>query len=163
ENIQYKSSLEFKTLIDTFVKSLTKEGIQFRNITLRKRVLISKEDIAQYFYSMDDIVSLLNRMVKTLKWLLNQIAKHKEIANTKEWVKRQFELMDREDYLDDYYKSQEGEEVDSSIEEEVLREKAVNRIFSSIKTRISDYAFVNVLATYRKLFKDLKLEKEPAY
>lgn len=163
ENIQYKSSLEFKTLIDTFVKSLTKEGIQFRNITLRKRVLISKEDIAQYFYSMDDIVSLPNRMENTLKWLLKQIEKHQEIEKNKDWVMRQVELMDREDYLDAYYKSQEGEEVDSSIEEEVLREKAVNRIFSSIKTRISDYAFVNVLATYRKLFKDLKLEKEPAY
>ena len=163
ENIQYKSSLEFKTLIDTFVKSLIKEGIHFRNITLRKRVLISKEDIAQYFYSMDDIMSLPNRMENTLKWLLKQIEKHQEIEKNKDWVMRQVELMDREDYLDAYYKSQEGEEVDSSIEEEVLREKAVNQIFSSIKTRISDFAFVNVVATYRKLFKDFKLEPEPAY
>lgn len=162
ENIKYKSSLEFKKLIETFVKTLMEEGIQFRNITLRKCVLISKEDIAEYFYSMNDIMSLPNRMENTLKWLLKQIEKHQEIEKNKDWVMRQVELMDQEDYLDAYYKSQEGEEVDSSIEEEVLREKAVNRIFSSIKTRIRDYAFVNLVATYQKLFKDFKPETEPA-
>lgn len=153
KNIQYKSSLSFMEAVDEYIDSLVENGIQFRNITLRKRVLIPKDAIAHYFYSMDDTVSLPNRMENTLKWLLKQIEKHQEIEKNKDWVMRQVELMNQEDYLDAYYKSQEGDEVDSSIEEEVLREKVVNRIFSSIKRRLNDYAFVNLTATYRNLFK----------
>src|SRR5699024_7417835 len=43
KNIHFKSSLDYKDTLDGFVNKLKQEGIQFRNITLRKRVLISKE------------------------------------------------------------------------------------------------------------------------
>src|SRR5699024_5553504 len=50
------------------------------------------------------------------------------------------------------------DEVDSRIEEDVLRSKIVERIFSSIKRRLKDYAFVHVIATYRRLFRDWEPE-----
>src|SRR5699024_12621637 len=97
---------------------ISKDDIQFRNITLHKHILISKEDIAWYFYSMDKHMSIPNRMEYTLKWLLKEIEKHQDIEKHKDWVMNQVELLDREDYLQAYYKSQEGEEVDSRGEEE---------------------------------------------
>src|SRR5699024_6013508 len=100
-NIHFKSSLSYKNMIDAYVNRLAKEGIQFRNITLRKRILISKEDIAGYFYSMDKHMPIPNRMEYTLKWLLKEIEKHQNIEKHKDWVMNQVELLDREDYLQD--------------------------------------------------------------
>src|SRR5699024_7754790 len=156
-----KSSLSYKNMIDAYVDRLAIKGIHFRNITLRKRVLISKEDIAGYFYSMDKHMPIPNRMESTLKWLLKEIERHQNIEKHKDWVMVQVELMDREDYLQAYYKSQEGEEVDSSIEEEFLRDEVVQRVFASIKKRLKNYAFVHTVATYKNLFKSRKLEGTP--
>lgn len=151
-NIHYKSSTRFKEVIDEYVSRLALKGIQFRNITFNRRVLISKEEIARYFYSFDDHIAIPNRMEFVLKWLLKQIEKHQDIEKDKDWVMEQVELMDREDYLHAYYESQEGDEINSVREEEYLREEVVRRVFSSIKKRLKNYAFVNVLATYRKLY-----------
>lgn len=150
-------------MIDTYVDRLAKEGIQFRNITLRKRIIISKEDIAGYFYSMDKHMPIPNRMEYTLKWLLKEIEKHQDIEKHKDWVMNQVELLDREDYLQAYYKSQEGEEVDSRVEEEFLRDEVVQRVFASIKKRLKNYAFVHTAATYKNLFKTCKLEGTPQH
>ncbi|HLR52463.1 MAG TPA: UvrD-helicase domain-containing protein, partial [Candidatus Avamphibacillus sp.] len=97
-----------------------------------------------------------------LNWLLKKIEKHQDIEKNKDWVMAQVELMDKEDYAEAYYKSQEGDEVDSSVEEEFLREEVARRVFSSIKNRLKQYAFVNVLATYKKLFHDFKPVNEPS-
>src|SRR5699024_5796540 len=45
ESIAYKSSLQFKDLLDAYIKSLEKEGILFEDIMFRDRILISKKDI----------------------------------------------------------------------------------------------------------------------
>lgn len=161
ENIQYKSSEAYKQMIDAFVNDLHVDGIQFRNITLSKRVLIRKEDIAQYFYSFDQHMSLPNRMENTLKWLLKQLEHHQEKEKNKQWVMRQVEMMDQEDYLQAYYQSQETGEADGQTEEQILRSLVVERLFSSIKQRLKDYAFVRVTATYKQLFKDFKPEHIP--
>src|SRR5699024_178408 len=162
KNIHFKSSLDYKDTLDGFVNKLKQEGIQFRNITLRKRVLISKEEIARYFYALGEEMSIPNRMERVLNWLLKKIEKHQDIEKNKDWVMAQVELMDKEDYAEAYYKSQEGDEVDSSVEEEFLREEVTRRIFSSIKKRLKRYAFVNVLETYKKLFHDFKPVNEPS-
>src|SRR5699024_3035525 len=162
KNIHFKSSLDYKDTLDGFVNKLKQEGIQFRNITLRKRVLMSKEEIASYFYNLGEEMSIPNRMERVLNWLLKKIEKHQDIEKNKDWVMAQVELMDKEDYAEAYYKSQEGDEVDSSVEEEFLREEVARRVFSSIKNRLKQYAFVNVLATYKKLFHDFKPVNEPS-
>src|SRR5699024_8205122 len=144
----FKSSLDYKDTLDGFVKKLKQEGIQFRNITLRKRVIRSKEEMARYFYALGEERSITNRMVRVVNWLLRKIEKQKDREENKDWVRAQVELMDKEDYAEAYYKCQEGDEVDSSVEEEFLREEVTRRIFSSIKKRLKRYAFVNVLETY---------------
>src|SRR5699024_12197073 len=101
-NIHFKSSISSKNMIVNYVDRIAKEGIQFRNITLRKRILISKEDIAGYSYSMDKHMSIPNRMEYTLKWLLKEIEKHQDIEKHKDWVMNQGVLLDREDYLQAY-------------------------------------------------------------
>src|SRR5699024_11439616 len=122
------------------------EGIQFRNITLRKRVLMSKEKIPSNFKNLVKEMSIPNRMKRVLNWLLKKIEKHQDIEKNKDWVMAQVELMDKEDYAEAYYKSQEGDEVDSSVEEEILREEVARRVSSSIKNRIKKYAFVTALS-----------------
>lgn len=162
KNIHYKSSLPFKEVIDDYVSHLKSEGIQFRNITFRKRVLISKEEIAQYFYSFEDTMSIPNRMEFVLKWLLKQIEKQEVIEKDKDWVMQQVELMDREDYQTAYFESQEIDELEGDQEEEILRERVVERVFSSIKKRLKSYAFINVLTTYRNLFKAWQPKQVPS-
>src|SRR5699024_5982397 len=118
----------FKKIVDEYVSALKYDGIQFRNITLRKRILISKDEISRYFYALEEM-PIINRMEIVLKWLLQKIEKHQNIEKNKDWVMAQVELMDKEDYAEAYYQSQEGDVVDSSMEEEYLREEVIERVF----------------------------------
>src|SRR5699024_9544123 len=60
ESIAYKSSLQFKDLLDAYIKSLEKEGILFEDIMFRDRILISKKDIHRYFYEIERSTSIAN-------------------------------------------------------------------------------------------------------
>ncbi|MBC5637294.1 UvrD-helicase domain-containing protein [Ornithinibacillus sp. BX22] len=151
-NMKLKSSIAYKTLIDEYLSSLTSRGIQFRNITFRGDILISKESIADYFYSLDESISIPNKMELVAKWLLQEIKIHQQKEKSKDWVLEQIELLDKEEYLQAYYGNQRVDEDDPSIEEDILRNIVVKKQFAGVKKQIKKYAFVNTLTTYQQLF-----------
>ncbi|MEN2467277.1 RNA polymerase recycling motor HelD [Ornithinibacillus sp. JPR2-1] len=151
-NMKLKSSIEYKTIIDEYLSSLTSKGIQFRNITFRGDILISKESIADYFYSLDESISIPNKMELVAKWLLQEIKIHQQKEKSKDWVLEQIELLDKEEYLQAYYENQRVDEDDPSIEEDILRAIVVKKQFAGVKKQIKKYAFVNTLTTYQQLF-----------
>ena len=52
-SIQVKASLLFKELLDRYIAYLHKEGMPFRNIVFREKVIIPAQEITQYFYQLD--------------------------------------------------------------------------------------------------------------
>ncbi|MUK89250.1 AAA family ATPase [Ornithinibacillus sp. L9] len=149
--MDYKSSQEYMELIDEYISSLENGGIRFKNITFQKRILISKEEIANYFYSLDKEIAIPNKIELVTKWLLEKIREHQKTEIDQDWVMEQVELLDKEEYLKAYYKDNEFEN-DVSMEEEILRKEIVRRFFSRIKKQIRNLEYVNVLATFYRFF-----------
>ncbi len=159
KNMTYKSSLDYKLLLDEYISQLKYHGIQFRNITLHHEVLISKEQISDYFYSLDPELFLPNRMEAVANWLLHELRESQKQEKDKDWVMEKIELMDKEEYLEAFHSSQQEDEEDSSLEEEFLRKEVVKRHFTQIKKRVKRFDFVHIMATYREMFRSW----EPSY
>ncbi|SET03063.1 DNA helicase-2 / ATP-dependent DNA helicase PcrA [Oceanobacillus limi] len=153
ESMDYKSSVDFMQVLDNYIVELEDEGIRFKNITFQDRILISKEAISKYFYSLDPAISIPNKMEHVSKWLLKELRIHQEEEKEKDWVMEQVELLDKEDYLQAYYQDQDQDE-DITMEEDILRKEIVKRFFARIKKQVKQYKFVNVLATFYKMYTD---------
>lgn len=162
-NINYKSSTDFKNKIDQFVAHLESDGIQFKNITLQKNTIISKDQIRDYFYSLESTIAIPNKMELVVKWLLSKLRESQKMEQNKDWVMERVELLDKEDYLEAYYKNQEADEEDPAMEEEILRSEVVKRAFSAIKKQVKRMAFVNVPAVYYQLFTEWIPDERPEY
>ncbi|AXI07858.1 AAA family ATPase [Oceanobacillus sp. 143] len=148
-SMDYKSSLNFKQMIDQFISYLNDEAIQFRNITFRGSMLISKGKISDYFYSLDKEISIANKMELVSKWLLKELRQIQRSEKDKDWVIEEAELFNKEDYVKAY---QQNEDQNAEDEEEILRREVVRRAFATMKRRIKRMEFVHILATYKKLF-----------
>ncbi|RDW17656.1 helicase [Oceanobacillus arenosus] len=150
KGMDYKSSLDFKQMIDQFISYLNEEAIQFRNITFRGDMLISKEQISDYFYSLDKEISISNKMELVSKWLLQELRQIQRLEKDKDWVLEEAGLLDKEDYVNAYYESEEQEDIID--EEELLRREVVKRAFSAMRKRLKRLDFVHISSTYKKLF-----------
>ncbi|WP_296360648.1 RNA polymerase recycling motor HelD [Virgibacillus sp.] len=153
QGIEYKSSLAFKQMVDAYLATLHDKGICFRPVLFRGEVLISKEAIADYFYTMESSISLPNRMELVADWLLKELTSIQQEEVSKDWVGEKIELLDKEAYAKAYYKArQQG--ADSVMDEEaILRKAVVHKMFASMKAKVKDFAFVDVAKTFEQLFK----------
>ncbi|KGX87384.1 RNA polymerase recycling motor HelD [Pontibacillus litoralis] len=164
--IDYKSSLNFKQHLDEYMSSLTSGGLQFKNISFRKRVIVTKEQIRDYFYSLDPTVSIPNKLELVAKWLLREMRKQQQKEKNKDWVMEQIALLDKEHYLHAHYHMQAQDQNELYVdetEEDFLRKKVVQRAFSILKKRIKQFQFVHILETYKQLFTDWPLKNAPEY
>ncbi|MDY0407070.1 RNA polymerase recycling motor HelD [Virgibacillus sp. 179-BFC.A HS] len=148
----FKSSLSFKKLIDAFAARLKDGGIFFRNIKLRGRLLISKEEISDYFYQLDAVIAIPNKMEMVAKWLVQKLRALQKEELHKDWVLDEMELMDKEDFLQAYYQNQAIDADDFSLEEKILRKEVVKRAFRPLIRQVKRFAFVHIGKTYQQLF-----------
>jgi DNA helicase-2/ATP-dependent DNA helicase PcrA len=163
KNIDVKSGLSFKQLIDTFVSRLQDGNIYFKNITFRNRILISAEEQYHYFYQLEKHIEIPNKMELLSGWLLKEL--HKKIMDEKQadWVMEKVELMDKESYLKAYYRTQDqNDESTAAAEEDFLRAAVVKNVYVKMKKRIKEFQFINVPATYQAMFTSWHPEHPPA-
>ncbi|WP_156292029.1 RNA polymerase recycling motor HelD [Oceanobacillus salinisoli] len=164
KNMDYKSSLDFKQVLDDFIANLTKNGILFKNIKFRGEILISKEEIQDYFYSLSPEIAIPNKMELVSKWILSEIRKHQLKEIYEDWVLEEAELLDKEDYQEAFFKSQDAyaDENDPLLEESLLRKEVIRRAFIPIKKQVKRMKFVHVLATFRSLFENWTPKEKPS-
>lgn len=163
KSIHYKSSMDFKNLIDDFVSCLGEKGLLFRNITFRKEVIVSKETIEDYFYSLDNSIAIANRMELVSKWLLSRISKCQQKELSKDWVLEEIELLDKEDFLEAHQHVQQDDDESLLEEESYLRKELVKKKFAPLKKQVKRLGFVNILATYRELFNGWEHDATPVH
>ncbi|MBC1566095.1 UvrD-helicase domain-containing protein [Listeria booriae] len=154
--IRFKASLAFKEYIDQYADQLSTDGLVFKNIALRGNVIISKEAIGAYFYSLDPTISIPNRMSMTKDWLLEELAFLEKEERDKDWVKDEAELLDIEDYTEVYHDLQDNAEDDTfddfDKELKILTAKIARKYFRKIRAAVSKLKFLHITVLYKKLF-----------
>ncbi|MEN1968153.1 RNA polymerase recycling motor HelD [Lentibacillus sp. N15] len=164
--IDYKSSVTFKQHLEAFLLRLAEEGLIFKNIAFHKQVFVAKEQIYDYFYSLDPTITIPNKLEFVAKWLLCEIQNQQLKEINKDWVMEQIELLDKEEYLQAHYHMQKQDQDElyaEETEEDFLREKVVKKAFSPLKQRIKQFQFVNIYATYQTFFTDWSPEDAPSH
>ncbi|TBL67631.1 RNA polymerase recycling motor HelD [Paenibacillus thalictri] len=156
--IRYKASAEFFQVISRYKELLEREGLLFKNITFRGRILLSSRKIAQRFYEFDPSIRLSNRIVLVKEWLLKQLREMEKAEWSEDWVREEIELLDTEQYQKVYLKLRKQDpNLEYSFdfhdkETELLSKMIVREKFDRLREKIKKLQFVNVTATYKQLF-----------
>ncbi|MBB2482769.1 UvrD-helicase domain-containing protein [Bacillus sp. APMAM] len=150
--INVKGSLDFYHAIQQYAEQLLDNGLFFRDIVFRGKQLISKQEIAELFYSYDKSYSLPNRFPLVAKQLLRMLDEKAREEEQEEWVEEQMELLDRDDFLAAFksVKSGKNDEVFDSFEQEksYLAKEIVGRYFRRLKRSVKQYRFFHRKAQY---------------
>lgn len=163
--MSYKASMSFKELVDEFVTNLGEEGIRFRNITFRGKVIIPKQAIYHYFYRLDRTLTIPVRLEKTAQWILRLLQQLERSEREEDWVLEESELLDKADYVEVHEALQEelrySEDTfnDFEREEQLLRKLVVQRKLKPLRVKIKRLQFVDSIKTYRHLFIDHRWRK----
>jgi DNA helicase II / ATP-dependent DNA helicase PcrA len=166
DGIRFKASLEFKELLDRYAEKLSRETLIFKNLTLKKRTIISKHEIAQFYDSLDKGISMPNRIQLVKEWLLKELKKNAKAEKSQEWVEKEIQFLEKEDYLEAFKQSQkkQGEAEDTfhdyDREEKWLSELVVKRRFKPLFNAVKKLKFINNRAIFMSFFKDESLRSE---
>ena len=158
EGIRFKAGLHFKQLIDAYIDHLSQKDIKFKSISFRGETLISSNDIADYFYSLDKGSPVYMRMQTVKDWLLRELDKKEKIEYKKEWVEDEIELLDTDEYTETFMELQAKQRFtedtfnDFEREKDVLAKKLVRNYFNPIKKAVKNLKFIHVKATYMNFF-----------
>ena len=163
-SIQYKSSLKFKDKLNAYIEGLAIKGIAFKDISFRKKVLISKEELERKFYEADEHVTIPNRMQLLKEWIQSEMRKHAKAERKQSWVDEEMMLLDKEDYLNAFKAAEKkNSDLDEFAyfdkEEIVLRRLIVNKRFKSIYKGIKNLRFIDYSKIYKNAFSFLQPEE----
>lgn len=156
--IQFKASMMFKQLIDQYVSSLNRDGMLFKHIMFQKEQLISKASLKNYFYSLDQRLSIPNRIQFVKEWILSKIDETEQEEKTKEWVTKESELLDREEYVKVFRKLQKEQRFtentfnDFEREEKMLASLIIKRKLRPLRKKVNELAFVDISGLYNQLY-----------
>ncbi|MCM3692547.1 RNA polymerase recycling motor HelD [Neobacillus niacini] len=159
KGIRYKSSLAFKQVIDQYVIDLSRKGLLFKDLIFRGEIVISKEAIYDYFYSLDNSFTIPNRLETVKDWLLRELKRRVKQERSRSWVEEEVQYLDKEDYLEVYQELQEKNRFtdksfdDFELEQKFLAEKVVKQKFKPLFTRVKRLNFIDMQGLYRQLFK----------
>jgi DNA helicase II / ATP-dependent DNA helicase PcrA len=159
KGIRYKSSLAFKQIIDQYVIDLSRKGLLFKDLIFRGEIVISKEAIYDYFYSLDNSFTIPNRLEMVKDWLLRELKRRVKHERSKSWVEEEVQYLDKEDYLEVYQELQEKDRFtdksfdDFELEQKFLTEKVVKQKFKPLFTRVKRLNFIDMQGLYSQLFK----------
>ncbi|MDQ0188984.1 UvrD-helicase domain-containing protein [Alicyclobacillus cycloheptanicus] len=156
--IRYKSSMDFKDLMDRYIAWLAQDGLEFRGIKFRGSLLISRKDIKRRFYAMDNRISIPNRLAMLKRELLKELKEHEIKQRSQRWVEDEVELLDEETHHAAFQRLQsEGRFAQTSFddfsrEQALLAEQVVHQSFRPLRAAIAQLRFVDVRAVYANLF-----------
>lgn len=156
--IAYKSSTDFMEEIDHFVQSLATAGLVFRPILFRGKKIISPQAMADMFYSMDESLTIPNKLQRLAAWILKELTLIAKKERAKEWVDEAIELLDTHSYGSAYEElSGKGKFSGQSFddyrsERDYLATQIVQRKFKKLRRGVKLLAFLDMPAIYKSLF-----------
>lgn len=159
-SIRFKSSKAFADIIEGYAQQLESEGILFNDLVFRGKVLVGKQQMADYFYSLDRSIKLSNKIQLIRDWLLKELKRLAKKEREQPWVKEEIELLDKEDYQRAYnaLQKQRGDREiafeDTKQEALLLSKYVVHERFKPLRKKIKQLRFISAAALYRQLISD---------
>ncbi len=156
QGIAFKATTAFMNIIDQYKASLEKNGMEFKNIKFRGKVIISKEQIKEHFYRLD--ARWLARLEQLKQWMLDKLKDWEEHEWQEDWVQAELDLLDNETYQSIYRKLRKQNRGkgttfdDFDRETELLSRFVVKQKFKSLRKQVKALKFIPVFAMYRQLF-----------
>ncbi|OXM13393.1 RNA polymerase recycling motor HelD [Paenibacillus herberti] len=180
QGIQYKTSEAFLQALQNYGTWLGREGMRFKGIRIRDRILITAKQMREKFYSYDRSLPLFNRVVLLQEWLLNELAALERMEREAPWVQEELNYLDSDQYaevfgtlhrdrevfdLAEHYaavrekvikkrREDEGDFDFAQKEEDLLRRTIVKDIFKPLRKRVRKFSFVDFKGIYGQLFDD---------
>ena len=157
--IHFKSGLEFKKLIDIYVENLSNDGLIFKSIGFKKRIIISKQQIAGFYSALDSNIPIPNRLQLVKEWALKELKKKAKVEQSEEWVEKEIQFLEKEDYLEAYKQSQQKQgSVDDTFndyerEQKWLSEMVVKKRFKPLFKAIKKFRFIDMKAIFINFYK----------
>lgn len=161
--IQYKASAAFLRLLDRYAGYLSEQGMVFRDVVFRDRVLVSGEQLKEQFYTQSGLMTIPNRMVALSEWLLKELRRLAKKEMNEAWVMDEIELLDKETYqeaLEQLHKKKTFSADtfdDFDREREQLSMMVVQEKFKVLRKRAKKLTFIDAPAVYRQLFSNPEL------
>lgn len=169
EGIRYKASIEFKQILDEYIKFLSTEGMIFKNISFNGEVIVPSQQIKDYFYSLDSTISIPNRIQLVKEWLLLKLSRKEKEERSKEWVVEESELLDHDEYTEVYSElRKEGRFSEDTFddferEQEKIARKLVQKHFKPLRKAVKRLRFIHMRALYQQLFQLDMVLKSPKF
>ncbi|MCM3088686.1 UvrD-helicase domain-containing protein [Bhargavaea ginsengi] len=160
QSIRFKSAVRFIEVIKSYSESLESSGMRFRDVTFRGRPIITAEQMAERFYSLDPALRVHNRLDKLKEWLLGELKNLQKAEWKKPWVQDEIELLSEDAYhkAHRYLAGKRGytkEAVaDYEMEPEALARLVVHQKMKPHRRKIREYQFVDYKAMYGQLFEE---------
>ncbi|MDR6224981.1 RNA polymerase recycling motor HelD [Desmospora profundinema] len=160
EGIRFKSSHNFMAILDRYLSWLQQTGLIFKHIKFRGKTLVSATQIRDRFYSLDQALSIPQRMEHLVDWLLKELKKQARLEQTKPWVEEAIQFLDSETYGQVYRKLLRKQSFtedtfdDYEREQRLLAEGVVQERFKPLVTGVKQLRFIDIPAIYRQLFTD---------
>ncbi|MBM4763452.1 RNA polymerase recycling motor HelD [Bacillus sp. B15-48] len=158
ESLRFKSSVQFKKVIDTYVKQLSERGLVFSNITFRNKILFTKERLYHYFYSLDSTLSIPNRIQMMKEMLIKELKRIAKQEQKEDWVEEEIQYLEKDEFLDAYKLLQEKKAFnedsfdDYEREKKVLSRMLVSKRLKPVFNRVKRLDFINKKVIYENLF-----------
>ncbi|MDP4163590.1 MAG: RNA polymerase recycling motor HelD [Bacillota bacterium] len=156
--IRFKAGNEFISLMDCYVEELSECGLIFRDIVFRGDIIISKDEINNYFYSLERNHSIPNRMELVKDWLLKEMKKQMRQEMSKSWVEDEIQFLEKEDYMEAFKQLEEKLSFtensfnDFEQEQKLLARMVVKEKFKPLFTKIKKLKFLDLHKLYMCLF-----------
>lgn len=166
EGIRFKSSVVFLNKMNDYLSSLKHIGFLFRDIHFRGKVIISKDTIREEFYSLDEAMSITNRLEIIQRTLQGKLKEIEQEQKEKSWVEREIDLLDEEVYTKVHRQLQKQKRFtdntfdDQTREYDMLASIVVKRAFRSAYHFVNRLSFVDMKGIYKQFFDPKKADAE---
>ncbi|WP_074011119.1 RNA polymerase recycling motor HelD [Numidum massiliense] len=158
--IRFKASIDFMDTIEKYIAWLGQDGMIFRDITFRGKILISAAYMKKQFYALDASISLPNRIQLLVEKLLKKLQRREWMERDEQWVEEAIELLDEETYMRAYHELQRKRKKrrttdtfdDYEQEKKLLASWVVAKQFKPLRAHVRKLRFINMHAIYRQLF-----------
>lgn len=161
DGIIYKSSIEFMSHIEHYVKKLGHAGMRFHDITFRGKTIIPSTSIEEYFYTLDSSIPMPLRMQFVTEWILEQLKRMERQEAKSEWVEQEIQYMDKDEMDQFYIRLSKDKRLSDSIDDDFEREHellckyVVSRHFSAIRKQVTSLAYLNSIEVFQRLFESV--------
>ncbi|MGV0167977.1 RNA polymerase recycling motor HelD [Furfurilactobacillus sp. WILCCON 0119] len=149
-----KGSLAYFDVVTKYANHLEQADMRFRDIKFRDQVFISKEQIAEIYYSFNENYHLGNRLSATREELIRLLNRRISTEMRDKWVEDAVQNLTREE-MDTMFGDQPREFDSQEKEYRFLARQIVMKAFKPVQLAITRSRYLNINAQYAHFMRNV--------